>query len=200
MESMVLICLCRCRSFFHATQISLFRPLQEVQDVQLPIDVGSPRDLCFKHASESMELVWNYRRTFSLQHSSCIGLLSPYMVVLTVSPQLSDGPHKVEPFVRACKALVEHSDRFPVAPYILAMLKALDLEHGFAFPDEARAILNESNLQPELLDDISMEMRIPIPRRHLDRASFPGPGGAATSESVRELLARWVSPSSEEPQ
>lgn len=77
------------------------------------------------------------------------------------------------------------------------MLKALDMENGFAFPDEARTILKESNLQAEDLTDIPMELRVPIPRGHVDSTSS---GGAVTTESLRELLARWVSPSSEEPQ
>jgi hypothetical protein len=125
--------------------------------------------------------------------------LGPYMVVLTLSPQLRDGPHKTEPFVRACQALVEHAENFPVAPYILAMLKALDMEHQFGFPEEARAILQKSNLQPEDTEDIPMEMKIPIPPRHRGRPGVPG-SPVATSQSVGELLARWAGPSSEEPQ
>lgn len=122
------------------------------------------------------------------------------MVVLTLSPQVRDGPHKHEPFVRACQALVEHAENFPVAPYILAMLKALDMEHRFGFPDEARMILQESSLQPEELEDVPMEMRIPIPSKNRGRAGGPGPPGAATWESVGELLARWAGPSGVESQ
>jgi hypothetical protein len=138
-----------------------------------------------------MDVIWTYRKAFSFQHSSCVGLLGPYMVVLTISPQLRDGPHKNELFVRACQALVEHAENFPVAPYILAMLKALDMEHQYGFPEEARMILRESNLHPEDLDDIPMEMRVTIPLR--DR-------GVVTSESVGELLARWAGPSGEDSQ
>jgi hypothetical protein len=137
-------------------------------------------------------VIWTYRKAFSLQHSSCIGLLGPYMVVLTLSPQLRDGPHKNEAFVRACQALAEHADNFPVAPYVLAMLKALDMEYQFGFPEEARSILRESNLHPEDLEDIPMEIRITFPPR--DR------GAVATSESVGKLLARWAGPSGEDSQ
>ncbi len=164
----------------------------------MPIEIGSPRDLCFKHASECMEMIWTYRRAFSLRNSSCIGLLGPYMVVLTLSPQLIDGAHKYEPFVRACQALIEHSENFPVASYIIAMLKALDMEHQFGFPEEARLILQESNLQPEELEDIPMEMRIPVPPRNRGAAGNRGSSPVATSESVGELLARWAGPSSDE--
>jgi hypothetical protein len=146
-----------------------------------------------------MEMLWVYRRAFSLEHSSCVGLLGPYMVVLTLSPQMRDGPHKTEPFVRACQALVEQAENFPVAPYILAMLKALDMEHQFGFPEEARAVLQESNLQPEEMEDIPMEMKIAIPPRNRGRAGVPG-SPVVTSQSVGELLARWAGPSSEEPQ
>jgi hypothetical protein len=178
--------------------MAIFRPLQELEDVQLPIDMGSPRDLCFKLASESMEMVWAYRRAFSLRHSSCIGLLGPYLVVLTLSPQLRDGPHKTEPFVRACQALVEHAENFPVASYILAMLKALDMEHQFGFPEEARMVLQESTLSPEDLEDVPMEMHIPIPPRSRGRQVPLGSPRGVTSESVGNLLARWAGPSSEE--
>ena len=103
------------------------------------------------------------------------------MVVLALSPQLRDGAHKNEPFVRACQALVEHSENFSVAPYILAMLKALDMEHQFEFPEEARMILQESSLQPEELEDIPMEMRIPIPpRRRPWTSSHLGVSGRAS--------------------
>jgi hypothetical protein len=166
--------------------------LQEAEAIQLPIEVGSPRTLCFLHASEIMEVIWTYRKAFSLHHSSCVGLLGPYMVVLTLCPQLRDGPHKNEAFVRACQALAEHADNFPVAPYVLAMLKALDMEYQFGFPDDARAILRDSNLHPDDLDDIPMEMRITVPPR--DRGAPP------TSESVGELLARWAGPSAEDSQ
>ena len=189
----MLTCLGRCSSFYHVTHLALFRPLQELKNVQLPIEVGSPRDLCFKHASEIMEMIWVYRKAFSLQHCSCIGLLGPYMAVLTLSPQLGDGHHKAEPFIRACQALAEHAEHFPVAPYILAMLKALDMEHDFGFPEEARMILQESSLQPEELEDIPMEMTIRIPPRGRGGSGLP-----AAPETVGELLARWASPSSEE--
>ncbi len=189
-----------CSSFYHATHITLFRPLQELEYVRLPIDVGSPRDLCFKHASESMETTWAYRRAFSLHHCSCVGLLAPFTVVLTLSPQLRDGPHKNEPFVRACQALAENAANFPVAPYILAMLKALDLEHQFGFPDEARKILQKSDLQPKELEDIPMLMQIPIAPKLRGRTGGPGSSGGVTSESVGSLLARWTGPSSEEHQ
>ncbi|KAF7511200.1 hypothetical protein GJ744_005097 [Endocarpon pusillum] len=181
-------------NLYHATHISLFRPLQELEDVRMPIEIGSPRDLCFKHASECMETIWAYRKTFSLRHSSCIGLLGPYMVVLTLSPQLRDGAHKNEPFIRACQALVELSENFPVAPYILAMLKALDMEHQFGFPEEAIMILQESSLQPEELEDIPVEMRVPILTRSPVVAGDPGSSPVATTESVGELLARWAGP------
>lgn len=146
-------------------------------------------------------MVFAYRKAFSIHHSSCAGLLGPYMAVVALSPQLRDGPHTVEPFVRACWTLLEHSDNFPVTPYILAMLKALDMEQDLGIPEEAMVILHESHLQPEDLDDIPMEMQIPIrPRRHLGLRGVPGSGGAVTSESVGDLLARWVGPSSEEHQ
>lgn len=122
------------------------------------------------------------------------------MAVLTLSPQLKDGPHKAEPFVRACQALVEHAENFPVASYILTMLKVLDMEHQFGFPDEARIVLQESNLRPEELDDIPMEMKIPFPPRHGGRSGSTGFKSAVTSESVGDLLARWAGPSGEEPQ
>jgi hypothetical protein len=179
--------------------MALFRPLQDLEDVQLPNDMGSPRDLCFKHALESMETIWAYRRAFSLRQSSCTGLLGPYLVVLTLSPQLRDGPHKTEPFVRACQALVEHAENFPVAPYILAMLKALDMEHQFGFPEEARVVLQESMLSLEDLEDVPMEMHIPIPPRSRGRQVVHGSSSRITSESVGDLLARWAGPSSEEP-
>jgi hypothetical protein len=187
-------------SLYHATHLALFRPLQEFEDVQLPIEVGSPRELCFQHAAESMEMIWTYRRAFSLQHTSCVGLLSPYMVVLTLSPQLRDGPQKIEPFVRACKALVEYAESFPVAPYILAMLKALDVEHDFGFPEEAKLILQESYLPPQELGDIPMELQIPVPHRPRHRASVLRPPGSVNSESVGDLLARWAGVSNGEPQ
>lgn len=116
------------------------------------------------------------------------------MVALTLSPQLRDGAHKNEPFIRACQALVEHSENFPVAPYILAMLKALDMEHQFGFPKEAIMILQESSLQPEELEDIPVEMRIPILTRTRGVAGDPGSSPVATTESVGELLARWAGP------
>lgn len=147
-----------------------------------------------------MEVIWLYRRAFSLRQSSCIGLIGPYMVVIALSPQLGDGTHKVEPFVRACQALTEHAVNLPVASYILAMLKALEMEHHFRFPDEARLVLQESDLQPEELEDIPMEMKIPIARRPRGRQGLPHPPGTVTSETVGELLARWVCPSTEDPE
>lgn len=167
-----------------------------MEDVPFPVEVGSPRELCFKHASETMEMTWAYRRTFSLRHSSCIALLGPYVVILTLLPQLSDGPHKTEPFVRACQALAEHAENFPVVPYILAMLKALGMEHQLEFPEEAKAILQASVLKPEELEDIPMEMQIGIPPRRRGRQG--GPVSPVTSETVGELLARWAVPSSDE--
>jgi hypothetical protein len=147
-----------------------------------------------------MEMIWEYRRAFSLRHSSCIGIIGPYMAVLTLSWQLNDGPHKIDPFVRACQALAEQSANFKVARYILAMLKALSLEHGLEYPEEAIKILNESTLPPEALEDVPMEMRIPIPPRSRGRQSGQLSPGTTSSESVGELLARWTGPSSEEPQ
>jgi hypothetical protein len=143
-----------------------------------------------------MEMIGAYRRAFSLRNGSCIGLLAPYMAVLTLLPQLRGGPHKTEPFVRACQALAEHAENFPVAPYILAMLKALDMEHNFGFPEEARLVIQESRLQPEDLEDIPMEMQIPVQPR--SRQGPQGLSGANKSESVGDLLARWTGLSSEE--
>ena len=162
------------------------------------MDIGSPRDFCFKHALESVEMIGAYRRVFSLRNSSCIGLLAPYMVVLTLSPQIKDGPHKIAPFVRACQALVEHTENFPVTPYILAMLKALDMEYNFGFPEEVRAIIQRSGLQPEELEDVPMEMQIPIPRR--SRQGLQGSSGESQTESLGDLLARWTGPSDTKPQ
>lgn len=120
------------------------------------------------------------------------------MVVLTLSPQLKDGPHKTAPFVRACHALVEHTDNFPVTPYILAMLKALDMECDFGFPEEVRVIIEKSRLQPEDLEDIPMEMRIPIPRR--SRQGLQGSSKSSQTESMGDLLARWTGALDGEPQ
>ena len=154
-----------CSILYRATHIALFLPLQEVEEVQLLADVGSPRDVCLKHALKGIDMMWAYRRSFSLRHSSCVGLLGPFMVVVTLSPQLRDSPQKIEPFIRACQALSEQADNFPIASYILAMLKALDMEHNLEFPEEVRAVLLKSGLQQEDLKDIQMEMRIPIPPR-----------------------------------
>jgi hypothetical protein len=121
------------------------------------------------------------------------------MAVLTLPPQLQDGPQKVEIFVRACQALIEHSENFPVAPYLVAMLKALDMEHKFGFPERVRMILDQSKLQPEEMEDIPMEMQISMPLRPRRRQGVPASPGI-TSESVGEILARWAGPSSEEPQ
>lgn len=118
------------------------------------------------------------------------------MAVLALSPQLKDGPHKVEPFVRACRALVEHTENFPVAPYILAMLKALDMEHQFQFPEAVRVVLQESRLQPEDLEDVPMEMQIFISPR--GRMGPLGSHETITSVTVGELLTRWTGPSSED--
>lgn len=146
-----------------------------------------------------MEMLWAYRRIFSIQHSSCVGLFGPYMVVVTLAPQLRDGPYKTESFIGACQALAEYAENFPVAKYILAMLKALEMEHDFGFPEGARTILQGSNLRPEELKDIAMEMQIPITARHRGRTGGSGSPVAVTSETVGELLARWTGPSSEEP-
>ena len=145
-----------------------------------------------------MQTVRTYRKAFSLRHSSCAGLLAPYMAVLALSPQLKDGSHKIEPFVQACQALGEHAENFPVAPYILAMLKALDMEHQLQFPEEVRTVILESKLQPEDLEDVPMEMQIPVPPR--GRTGPLGLPEAITSVTVGELLARWTGPSSEDLQ
>jgi hypothetical protein len=139
-------------------------------------------------------MVWKYRRAFSLRHSSCIGLLAPYTVVLTLSSQVRDGPHKHEPFVRACQALVEHGDNFPVAPLILAMLQALDMKQGLGLPPEVLAILQALHLQQADLADVPMEIQIPI----LPQISTRAKRRAVSSEPVGELLARWAGPLSDE--
>lgn len=120
------------------------------------------------------------------------------MVVLTLSSQLRDGPHKSAPFVRACQALVEQGENFPVAPFILAMLQALDVEHQFGLPAEVLLILQALHFEPEDLADVPMEMQIPIPPRpsRAQQAALQSPGVVA-SAAVGELLAHWAGLSSD---
>ena len=164
----------------------------------LPNGLGTPRDLCFKHANALISASGQYRTKFSFKYNCGFITAAPYVVAFTLLPQLDGSTRVAEPFTKACQCLREFVPKLDVLRYSLRSLEALALLHSVQIPPDAL-----QNFQDLDIDDAALE-NVPIT---LMTAELPPIETAETAdssnkevnkaklkieaESMRELLARW---------
>lgn len=163
----------------------------------LPNGLGTPRDLCFAHATDLLLASSQYRLKFSFKYNCGIALAYPYLVAFTLIPQLGANPGAAEPFSKACQYMWETVPRLNVARYSLRSLEALALIHRVQIPPEALPYLQDLDIDDAALDNVPSTLMTaelpptptPLSPNSPNDATQPKP--KIEAESMRELLARW---------
>jgi hypothetical protein len=167
-------------------------------DVTLPYGLGTPRELCFQHASELLFASAQYRTKFSFKYNCGITTAFPWLVAFTLVPQLDGSPRVAEPFTKACQYMWEYVSKLDVLRYSLRSLEVLALIHKVQIPADAVQYFQDLDIDDGVLENV------PITLMMTELPSTQTPNSADSSTEVfnkakfkmkaatmRELLARW---------
>ena len=165
----------------------------------LPNGFGTPKDLCFEHASELISVAGQYRTKFSFKYNCGLTSAAPYVVAFTLLPQLDHSTRVAEPFTKACQYMREHVPRLDVLRYSLRSLEALALLHNFHIPPDALQYFEGLGIDDASLANVpctlvTVELPPPPPTMRSPSSSAEDVRkvkGKIEAESMRELLARW---------
>ena len=184
--------------YYNAIALAAFRPLQLLPDVTLPNRLGTPKELCFEHASELISVAGQYRAKFSFKYNCGLTTAAPYVVAFTLLPQLDHSTRVAEPFTKACQYMREYVPRLDVLRYSLRALEALALLHNFHIPPDALQYFEGLGIDDASLENVPctlVTVELPPPPTMGSPSSSPEDvrkvRGKIEAESMRELLARW---------
>jgi hypothetical protein len=166
-------------------------------DVTLPTELGTPRDLCFKHANELLSASSQYRTKFSFKYNCGVTTAYPYVVAFTLVSQLGDNPRASEPFTKACQYMWEYMPKLDVLRYSLRSLETLALIYKVQIPPDALQYFQDLEIDDAVLENIpSTLMTAELPPQMSESRNSSNEEVNKTklkieAESMRELLARW---------
>ncbi|KAJ3532496.1 hypothetical protein NM208_g8413 [Fusarium decemcellulare] len=115
--------------------INILRPFDGFSKEEFgPFD---PVAMSYAHASNAMSTIWHFRALYTLRNEHWI-IQACSVCVFRVLFDIESNPIQLEAFVKACRALLELGESFPVAQEVLLSLESVVKKRRLALPSYAQ--------------------------------------------------------------
>ncbi|XPS79748.1 hypothetical protein M3J09_011720 [Ascochyta lentis] len=169
---------------FHIVLLSILSPFDDMTEEQF----GSfnPKATSYHHASSLMSIVWTFRSLYTVQHEFWLIQVCSVCAFRVVF-DLSFSIMQLETFTRACQALHEMSERFPLARDILASIQSATHLRRVELPSYARNHLTDGITTRD--DHIMGYTVVPVTLR-VDKGKEVGSAGEHERLTLSALLMK----------
>ncbi|KAF4999111.1 hypothetical protein FGRMN_2674 [Fusarium graminum] len=100
----------------------------------------NPRSMSYAHATNAMSTIWQFRALYTLRNESWL-IQATSVCVFKVLFALEESPLHLEAFIKACQALIELAQSFPVAEEVIYSIESIVKEKNVYIPLYARRYL-----------------------------------------------------------
>ncbi|KAM0355222.1 hypothetical protein ACHAPU_001088 [Fusarium lateritium] len=118
--------------------ISILQPFDHIPKSTFgPFD---PRSMSYAHATNAMSTIWQFRALYTLQNESWL-IQATSVCAFKILFALEESPLHLEAFIKACQALIEMAQAFPVAEEVIYSIESIVKEKKVYIPIYARRYL-----------------------------------------------------------
>ncbi|KAI9750704.1 MAG: hypothetical protein M4579_006352 [Chaenotheca gracillima] len=182
------------RTYYYMSLMAILRPLQALPFLQLPKDLGSPKDLCFKYSKQAMSNAELFEKLYPLKSS--MNTCTPYLCAFTLILRLNEDTDTQEYFTQACRILRKIQGNFPAMGLVLEGLQAFAKFYNVHTPDDAEQYFEGHGFDKSAVQDIPVSFVLPSQDEMRDL--LLGDKAAASSgpprvhvESIGDLISQW---------
>lgn len=97
----------------------------------------NPRSMTYAHATNAMSTIWHFRALYTLHNEHWL-IKASSVCAFRVLFAISESPIQLETFIKACRAILELSEAFPVAEKVLYSIESVVKEKGIDLPSYAK--------------------------------------------------------------
>ncbi|KAH7237907.1 hypothetical protein B0J15DRAFT_503142, partial [Fusarium solani] len=166
--------------------ISLFRPFDGLSKEEFgPFE---PNTMSYAHASNVMSTLWHFRALYTLRNEQWM-VQAASVCAFRVLFDIEASPIQLETFVKACRALIELSESFPVAKDVLLSIESVVKKQRLELPSYAQEHFPRKG---EDVGDSIEEYTVVKVRDHsviVQKADSAGHSGHLTLSGVLSMVA-----------
>jgi hypothetical protein len=115
--------------------ISVLQPFDNVPKSMFgPFD---PRSTTYAHATNAMSTIWHFRALYTLRNEHWL-IQASAVCAFRVLLVIKESPIQLETFVKACRALLELGEAYPVAEEVRYSIESVIKDKGIILPTYAK--------------------------------------------------------------
>ncbi|KAH7192564.1 uncharacterized protein B0J16DRAFT_62594 [Fusarium flagelliforme] len=115
--------------------ISILQPFDSVP--KTTFGPFNPRSMTYAHATNAMSTIWHFRTLYTLRNEHWL-IQASSVCAFRVLFVVEESPIQLETFIKACRALLELNEAFPVAEKVLYSIESVVKEKGINLPSYAK--------------------------------------------------------------
>ncbi|KAM0411251.1 hypothetical protein ACHAPD_009453 [Fusarium lateritium] len=115
--------------------ISVLQPFDNIPKSTFgPVD---PRSTIYAHATNAMSTIWHFRALYTLRNEHWL-IQASAVCAFRVLLAIEESPIQLETFVKACRALLELGEAYPVAEKVRYSIESVVQDKGITLPTYAK--------------------------------------------------------------
>ncbi|RGP74219.1 nitrogen assimilation transcription factor nit-4 [Fusarium sporotrichioides] len=115
--------------------ISVLQPFDDVPKSTFgPFD---PRSTTYAHATNAMSTIWHFRALYTLRNEHWL-IQASAVCAFRVLVAIQESPIQLETFIKACRALLELGEAYPVAEQVRYSIESVVEDKGITLPTYAK--------------------------------------------------------------
>ncbi|KAM0300145.1 hypothetical protein ACHAPM_006451 [Fusarium culmorum] len=115
--------------------ISIIQPFDNVS--KSTFGPFNPRSTTYAHATNAMSTIWHFRALYTLRNEHWL-IQASTVCAFRVLLVIKESPVQLETFVKACRALLELGDAYPVAEAVRYSIESVVKNKGITLPTYAK--------------------------------------------------------------
>ncbi|KAJ4118707.1 hypothetical protein NW768_010767 [Fusarium equiseti] len=100
----------------------------------------NPRSMTYAHATNAMSTIWHFRALYTLRNEHWL-IQASCVCAFRILFAIEESPIQLETFIKACRALIELSEAFPVAEKVLYSIESVVQDKKVNLPSYAKEYL-----------------------------------------------------------
>jgi hypothetical protein len=96
-----------------------------------------PRSTTYAHATNAMSTIWHFRALYTLRNEHWL-IQASAVCAFRVLLVIKESPIQLETFVKACRALLELGEAYPVAEEVRYSIESVIKDKGIILPTYAK--------------------------------------------------------------